>query len=192
MISLLSRISTLSPYSRLLPDCRVCHRRRIKCDRSLPTCKKCAKKNISCPGYGLTLKWNQGVASRGNPAGLSVPLLPQKKVSLPSGPRSRSYKKAQGHLGSENSTQNQDKARIALHRLDKRRQSKRCEAEPFSRYWNVMALDQRLATVAQYPLMPPPHSFSSPVLESPNVRFLHHYNHVVAANMAWAGSSGNP
>jgi hypothetical protein len=36
-------------------------------------------------------------------------------------------------------------------------------------------------------------SFSSPPLESQNVRFLlHHYNHVVATNMTWADSSENP
>jgi hypothetical protein len=70
----------------MLLDCRVCHRRRIKCDRSLPTCKKCAKKNIQCSGYGIALKWDQGVASRGKLAGRSIPL-PPESIPVPDEPQ---------------------------------------------------------------------------------------------------------
>ncbi|PVH85792.1 hypothetical protein DL98DRAFT_37482 [Cadophora sp. DSE1049] len=38
-------------------DCRVCNRRRIKCDRSLPCCKKCTSRDLACPGYGVILNW---------------------------------------------------------------------------------------------------------------------------------------
>lgn len=56
-------------------DCRICNRRRIKCDRSLPTCKKCDLKSLSCPGYGLRIQWGQGVASRGKLTGKALPVL---------------------------------------------------------------------------------------------------------------------
>jgi hypothetical protein len=57
------------------PDCRTCNRRRIRCDRSLPTCKKCALKELACPGYGLRIQFGQGVASRGNLKGKSLPII---------------------------------------------------------------------------------------------------------------------
>ena len=56
-----------------VPDCPTCQRRRIKCDRGLPGCRKCGKRNLECPGYGLRLKWVQGVASRGNLRGRAIP-----------------------------------------------------------------------------------------------------------------------
>ncbi|KAJ5561908.1 hypothetical protein N7535_003629 [Penicillium sp. DV-2018c] len=56
-------------------DCRFCQRRRIKCDRGLPSCRKCSKRGLECPGYGLQLKWVDGVASRGNLRGRAVPSL---------------------------------------------------------------------------------------------------------------------
>lgn len=46
-------------------DCRACHTRRIRCDRSSPSCRKCIKKGIVCPQYGLELKWTNAVAVRG-------------------------------------------------------------------------------------------------------------------------------
>jgi hypothetical protein len=69
----------LNPHT----DCRVCNRRRIKCDRRLPTCNKCEKRGLQCSGYGLILKWDQGIASRGNLKGKSLPL-PSKKRSTTS------------------------------------------------------------------------------------------------------------
>ncbi|KAJ5135734.1 uncharacterized protein N7515_005012 [Penicillium bovifimosum] len=56
-------------------DCPTCQRRRIKCDRGLPGCRKCSKRGLECPGYGLQLKWVEGVASRGNLRGRAVPSL---------------------------------------------------------------------------------------------------------------------
>ncbi|KAJ6031993.1 hypothetical protein N7540_002725 [Penicillium herquei] len=55
-------------------DCPTCQRRRIKCDRGLPGCAKCAKRHLECPGYGLQLKWGQGVASRGRLQGQTIPV----------------------------------------------------------------------------------------------------------------------
>jgi hypothetical protein len=55
-------------------DCRVCSRRRIRCDRRVPTCAKCEKRGLACSGYGVILKWDQGVASRGNLKGKSLPV----------------------------------------------------------------------------------------------------------------------
>jgi hypothetical protein len=54
-------------------------------------------------------------------------------------------------------------------------------------------VDDNGTSLTNIPLLPSMQSFSSPPLESRNVRFLlHHYNHVVAANMTWADSSENP
>jgi hypothetical protein len=55
-------------------DCRVCNRRRIKCDRRLPMCAKCEKRGLKCSGYGVILKWDQGIASRGKLKGKSLPI----------------------------------------------------------------------------------------------------------------------
>ncbi|KAJ5096773.1 hypothetical protein N7456_007494 [Penicillium angulare] len=66
----------MSERSVQLPtkDCPTCQRRRIKCDRGLPGCAKCAKRKFDCPGYGLQLKWGQGVASRGRLQGQTIPV----------------------------------------------------------------------------------------------------------------------
>lgn len=69
-----SRIKVDDNTPRATQDCKVCNRRRIKCDRALPTCGKCRGRNLECPGYGLVLKWGQGVASRGKLAGKSYPI----------------------------------------------------------------------------------------------------------------------
>ncbi|KAF7185178.1 Acriflavine sensitivity control protein acr-2 [Pseudocercospora fuligena] len=69
------RISSLDPSEpRASKDCRLCNRRRIKCDRSLPTCKKCDLRSLDCPGYGLRIRWDQGVASRGKLSGKALPI----------------------------------------------------------------------------------------------------------------------
>jgi len=61
-------------------DCRICNRRRIKCDRSLPSCKKCGIRKLVCTGYDQKLKWDEGVASRGRHAGQPAPI-PLKRGS---------------------------------------------------------------------------------------------------------------
>ena len=74
----LRKVSVEHPlkFPRLMhrQDCRVCNRRRIKCDRSLPSCKKCLIRKLDCTGYYQNLKWDQGVASRGKYAGQAAPI----------------------------------------------------------------------------------------------------------------------
>ncbi|KAL6406804.1 Zn(2)-C6 fungal-type DNA-binding domain protein [Ilyonectria robusta] len=53
--------------------CKVCDRRRIRCDLERPFCQKCQKKGLKCPGYGPQLKWIGGVAARGRLKGLNTP-----------------------------------------------------------------------------------------------------------------------
>ncbi|KAH7136816.1 fungal-specific transcription factor domain-containing protein [Dactylonectria estremocensis] len=54
--------------------CRVCERRRIRCDFEHPFCQKCRKKGLTCPGYGPRLKWVDGIAARGRLKGKKVPV----------------------------------------------------------------------------------------------------------------------
>lgn len=71
-----SRGKSPSPFvitSLSCVDCSNCQRRRVKCDRVWPACRKCGKRCLECPGYGLKLKWDQGVASRGTLMGRSLP-----------------------------------------------------------------------------------------------------------------------
>jgi hypothetical protein len=62
-------------------DCRVCNRRRVKCDRRVPGCCKCEKRGLECSGYELILKWDQGVASRGNLKGKDLPIASRRDLS---------------------------------------------------------------------------------------------------------------
>ncbi|KAM3418679.1 hypothetical protein BST61_g4656 [Cercospora zeina] len=89
------RLASLDPNEpRAAKDCRNCNRRRIKCDRSIPACKKCGLRSLECPGYGLRIRWDQGVASRGKLSGMKIPVLggqpaaPLTKVPTP--PRNES------------------------------------------------------------------------------------------------------
>ncbi|OJJ41944.1 hypothetical protein ASPWEDRAFT_179614 [Aspergillus wentii DTO 134E9] len=61
------------PVRTAAKDCPKCKSRRVPCDRTLPQCRKCIKRNVDCPGYGIILRWNQGVASRGKWAGKTIP-----------------------------------------------------------------------------------------------------------------------
>lgn len=54
-------------------DCKVCARRRIRCDRTRPSCLKCTKRNIECPGYGRNIRWANAVAVRGRFKGMQYP-----------------------------------------------------------------------------------------------------------------------
>ncbi|BDD59308.1 hypothetical protein MPDQ_002736 [Monascus purpureus] len=54
-------------------DCRVCNRRRIRCDRTVPSCLKCATKGVACPGYGPRYRWANAAAIRGKFKGLGTP-----------------------------------------------------------------------------------------------------------------------
>ncbi|KAI9037780.1 uncharacterized protein KD926_000043, partial [Aspergillus affinis] len=73
------RLDSLAPDRQVASkDCRLCTKRRIKCDRSIPGCRKCASRGLRCPGFDvLSLKWVQGVASRGKFAGRTLPVSPR-------------------------------------------------------------------------------------------------------------------
>ncbi|KAI9043512.1 Zn(II)2Cys6 transcription factor [Aspergillus affinis] len=62
-------------------DCQKCKFRRIPCDRTQPKCRKCISRDFDCPGYGVHLRWDQGVASRGKLMGKCVPV--EKEVPSP-------------------------------------------------------------------------------------------------------------
>ena len=51
--------------------CHNCRRSRLKCDHSLPHCLKCTSRNQVCLGYGVLLRWGNGVASRGKLTGVT-------------------------------------------------------------------------------------------------------------------------
>ncbi|OJJ99035.1 hypothetical protein ASPACDRAFT_44665 [Aspergillus aculeatus ATCC 16872] len=45
--------------------CRLCTKRRIRCDRTLPHCHKCTSRNFSCPGFdAFQLKWTQTITHK--------------------------------------------------------------------------------------------------------------------------------
>jgi hypothetical protein len=137
-------------------DCQVCNRRRIKCDRRAPTCAKCEKRGLTCSGYGVLLKWDQGVASRGKLKGKSLPIksaditLPVSRfIERPSSPDVRLSRSGDQLL----------------------------EIAPFSTPEN---------RTTPWPLLP------FQLQRSDERRLLHHYDHIVASNMAWADCVENP
>lgn len=137
-------------------DCRVCNRRRIKCDRRVPTCAKCDKRGLTCSGYGIILKWDQGVASRGNLKGKSVPVK-RREMVLPTSHH------VEGPASPE----------MWAHRSGDQFQG-------FSTF-----VSPETSTIPK-PLI------SSQLQISDERRLLHHYDHVVAPNMAWADCPENP
>ncbi|KAE8151350.1 fungal-specific transcription factor domain-containing protein [Aspergillus avenaceus] len=62
-------------------DCAKCKSRRIPCDRTLPKCRKCFSRSFECPGYGIILRWNEGVTSKGRVTERRSPKRPQESVS---------------------------------------------------------------------------------------------------------------
>ncbi|KAB8231581.1 transcription factor domain-containing protein [Aspergillus alliaceus] len=56
------RVSSLPPNRAVGPrDCRLCIRRRIRCDRTSPKCQKCIVRGLSCPGFDpVQLRWGKG------------------------------------------------------------------------------------------------------------------------------------
>ncbi|KAB8232391.1 Zn(II)2Cys6 transcription factor [Aspergillus alliaceus] len=74
-------------------DCPKCKSRRISCDRTLPKCRKCASRSFDCPGYGLILRWTQGVASRGKLTGRCIPVAEDGRESVRGASRTRQQDK---------------------------------------------------------------------------------------------------
>ncbi|RAH46136.1 Zn(II)2Cys6 transcription factor [Aspergillus brunneoviolaceus CBS 621.78] len=60
------RITSLpSDRSLASKDCRLCTKRRIRCDRTLPHCHKCTSRSLSCPGFdAFQLKWTQTITHK--------------------------------------------------------------------------------------------------------------------------------
>lgn len=52
-------------------SCHNCRRGRLRCDRSIPQCLKCTSRGQSCLGYGVLLRWEKGLASRGKLVGVT-------------------------------------------------------------------------------------------------------------------------
>ncbi|BCS00661.1 Zn(II)2Cys6 transcription factor [Aspergillus luchuensis] len=73
--------SDRTPSEAPAKDCQVCRTRRISCDRTLPHCRKCASRKLRCPGYGINLRWGQGVASRGKLTGQAIPVRRDSQIS---------------------------------------------------------------------------------------------------------------
>ncbi|KAJ5824139.1 hypothetical protein N7447_006479 [Penicillium robsamsonii] len=63
--------------------CWTCKRRRRRCDNARPSCKNCSERGAACEGYEIRLRWNTGIASRGQFTGADKPV----KSSVP--PRQR-------------------------------------------------------------------------------------------------------
>lgn len=54
---------------RAKSPCENCKSANILCDRARPRCLMCTSKSTICSGYKLDLRWEPGVASKGNLAG---------------------------------------------------------------------------------------------------------------------------
>ncbi|KAK1622340.1 hypothetical protein BDP81DRAFT_485527 [Colletotrichum phormii] len=61
--------------------CSNCKRRKRNCDETRPDCRACQRRGIQCKGYNTTLKWTNGIASRGRFAGAAIPDLAANKAS---------------------------------------------------------------------------------------------------------------
>lgn len=53
--------------------CPNCKRRKKKCDETRPACHACTHRGDQCDGYAATIRWANGIASRGRFAGVGVP-----------------------------------------------------------------------------------------------------------------------
>ncbi|KAH7117424.1 fungal-specific transcription factor domain-containing protein [Dactylonectria macrodidyma] len=86
------RLDSLPPNRDVASrDCRLCTKRRIRCDRTLPECRKCTSRKLSCPGFDpVPLRWDQGVASRGKLSGRAIPVVPPARRMDEAGPLSKS------------------------------------------------------------------------------------------------------
>ncbi|KAH7304655.1 hypothetical protein BKA65DRAFT_602189 [Rhexocercosporidium sp. MPI-PUGE-AT-0058] len=84
-----------TPSGRSRGGCSNCRRRKRKCDETHPGCRACQRRGIQCTGYNTTIRWANGIASRGRFAGAATPNLaasggsdpsPKALSSLPSHP----------------------------------------------------------------------------------------------------------
>ncbi|KAG9240539.1 fungal-specific transcription factor domain-containing protein [Calycina marina] len=165
-------------------DCRVCNRRRIKCDRSIPSCKKCISRNLACSGYGVILNWDWGVASRGKLAGKTVPVVQQASCSpvqvteqlpRPGSEFLDKYHDIEANLPSFTT--------ITAPLDDAKGQSHTGSGNIYGRSVYQPLADNCLVAVP---------SFSTGILRDNTARHLfHHYGQTIAATMAWVDTSEN-
>lgn len=58
---------------RAKSPCQDCQQSGLLCDRARPICFTCISNGTACRGYKMDLRWQLGVASKGNLAGFSYP-----------------------------------------------------------------------------------------------------------------------
>lgn len=58
---------------RAKSSCQHCQAAGLTCDRARPQCFTCISNGTICPGYKLDLRWQRGVAAKGNLAGFCYP-----------------------------------------------------------------------------------------------------------------------
>lgn len=58
---------------RAKSPCQDCQQSDLLCDRARPRCSTCINNGTACRGYKMNLRWQLGVASKGNLAGFSYP-----------------------------------------------------------------------------------------------------------------------
>lgn len=154
-----------------ISDCRKCNRRRIKCDRTLPGCGKCSSRSIECPGYGIALKWDQGVASRGYLKGASLYKRegdPEHAIRNRSDALPNSFTATDGFPivllpGKVQKTLNQEFEAVAS---------------------NNQPLKLYLVTYS----IPVPEALRTPTIR----RLIYHYDQFLAPQLAWVDSYENP
>ncbi|KAH7417381.1 fungal-specific transcription factor domain-containing protein [Cadophora sp. MPI-SDFR-AT-0126] len=166
-------------------DCRVCNRRRIKCDRSVPCCKKCTSRDLACPGYGVILNWEWGVASRGKLAGKTVPAVQQASYS----PVQSTEELPTPRSSSTNKNRNVDPnlpfiskmTTSAKHRGSQNHSESSSDCSSCSLY--SPSVDNCLIAVP---------AFKTGILQEHTARHLfHHYGQTIAATMVWVDTPEN-
>jgi len=70
----------MNSLGRSKSSCQRCQAAGISCDRARPQCFTCIRNDTICPGYKLDLRWQRGVAAKGNLAGFSYPA-PEARTS---------------------------------------------------------------------------------------------------------------
>lgn len=152
-------------------DCRVCNRRRIKCDRTTPSCKKCDSRNLACPGYGLKLNWDWGLASRGKLAGKRLPSVSSTVAEKPKELISGSI------LSTESAPCSGESSIFRVQGGESNATATSIVSYQHSRHVDIN------------PLLCLP---SSLLQDNISRRLFHHYEQFIAASMVWVDSDTNP
>ncbi|KAI5862041.1 hypothetical protein GGS23DRAFT_124609 [Durotheca rogersii] len=104
--------------------CITCKTRKRKCDETRPACLACQNRPGGCGGYGVRLRWDNGIASRGRFAGASTPAeresSPEKSNTSDDVPSTQA-----GSWASSPSVQAQPSSEQALPELDEAEEDRR-------------------------------------------------------------------